>query len=117
MVAAQRTHLKREKGWRMPPGTVKVARTSKYGNPFQSKARSAEQFRAWVTGTLTDGDISAAFPQMIANHLISRRAIIPRALPELAGKNLACWCGEQEPCHADILIELCADIWRLDQSA
>jgi hypothetical protein len=27
-------------------------------------------------------------------------------LPELRGKNLACFCKPGEPCHADILIEL-----------
>ena len=25
---------------------------------------------------------------------------------ELAGKNLACWCKEGDPCHADVLLEL-----------
>lgn len=28
------------------------------------------------------------------------------ALPELRGKNLACWCRSGEPCHADVLLEL-----------
>lgn len=28
------------------------------------------------------------------------------ALPKLAGKNLACWCGPADKCHADILLEL-----------
>lgn len=25
---------------------------------------------------------------------------------ELAGKDLACWCSPDEPCHADVLLEL-----------
>ena len=29
-----------------------------------------------------------------------------KALPELRGKDLACWCKEGEPCHADVLLEL-----------
>lgn len=24
----------------------------------------------------------------------------------LAGKNLACWCPLDEPCHADVLLEI-----------
>lgn len=24
----------------------------------------------------------------------------------LCGKNLACWCGTDQPCHADILLEI-----------
>jgi len=27
-------------------------------------------------------------------------------LEELRGKNLACWCPLDKPCHADILLEL-----------
>lgn len=28
------------------------------------------------------------------------------ALPKLRGKNLACWCPLDQPCHADVLLEL-----------
>jgi hypothetical protein len=27
-------------------------------------------------------------------------------LPSLRGKNLACWCPLDQPCHADVLLEL-----------
>jgi hypothetical protein len=27
-------------------------------------------------------------------------------LQDLRGKNLACWCPPDEPCHADVLLEL-----------
>jgi hypothetical protein len=27
-------------------------------------------------------------------------------LPELRGKNLACWCKPDQPCHADVLRKL-----------
>ena len=27
-------------------------------------------------------------------------------LAELRGKDLACWCGLDQPCHADVLLEL-----------
>ena len=26
-------------------------------------------------------------------------------LAELRGKDLACWCAEDQPCHADVLLE------------
>ena len=29
-----------------------------------------------------------------------------RVKEELRGKNLACWCPLDEPCHADVLLEL-----------
>ncbi len=34
------------------------------------------------------------------------KAAIRAELPQLAGKNLACWCKPGEPCHADVLLEL-----------
>lgn len=36
----------------------------------------------------------------------SRRAEIFARLPELRGKNLACFCKPGCPCHADVLLEL-----------
>ena len=29
-----------------------------------------------------------------------------RVREELAGRNLACWCPLDQPCHADVLLEL-----------
>lgn len=31
----ERIQLRRKKGWRMPPNTVKVDRSTKWGNPFK----------------------------------------------------------------------------------
>ena len=33
-------------------------------------------------------------------------ARIRENLPELRGKNLACWCALDKPCHADVLLEI-----------
>ncbi len=38
MTAPHRVRLSRAKGWRMPENTVKVDRTTKWGNPFNFKA-------------------------------------------------------------------------------
>lgn len=35
-----------------------------------------------------------------------RKARILIALPELRGKNLACWCKPGERCHADVLLAM-----------
>lgn len=34
-----------------------------------------------------------------------RRKLIA-ALPSLRGRNLACWCALDQPCHADVLLEV-----------
>lgn len=106
----RRVQLSRRKGYRMPPNTVKVARPTKWGNPFRfqywqraagyDEARAkqivAEQFReCLVLGHVpTNPDYADAIDRM------------RRDIAELRGKNLACFCRPGEPCHADALIEL-----------
>lgn len=95
----QRIQLRRTKGWRMPENTVKVDRTTKWGNPFivceeRTQRESVQAFRTWLcVDSCTAG-----------MHL--RKATILALLPSLRGKNLACWCKPSAPCHADILLEL-----------
>ena len=86
----RRIQRKRTKGWRMPPGTVVVSRPSKWGNPYL--VRDARHFRT-------------------AEEAVDcYREALPRRLDldvaELRGKNLACWCSLDKPCHADVLLEL-----------
>lgn len=85
--APKRIQRKRTKGWRMPPNTISVARPSKWGNPFivgkdGSAAAVVARFRAW------------AEPQR------------EQVRKDLAGKDLACFCRLDQPCHADVLLEL-----------
>jgi len=107
----QRVQLRRSKGWRMPPGTVKVDRATLFGNPFPIKEyghdRAVQLHRAWLTGHLADPDIPAARME----ELRELRAKVLAALPTLRGKSLACWCplpepGQPDNCHAALLLEL-----------
>jgi Domain of unknown function (DUF4326) len=84
-----RIQLKRTRGWRMPPNTVKVDRTTRFGNPFP------------MTAARSRNDAIAAF----ADYLKQRLADEPAFLEPLRGKNLACWCPLNESCHADLLLE------------
>jgi hypothetical protein len=34
------------------------------------------------------------------------RRVVVASLPELRGRDLACWCPLDEPCHADVLLEV-----------
>lgn len=40
------------------------------------------------------------------NYIKIAREFKTFSLEELRGKNLSCWCKENEPCHADILLDL-----------
>ena len=82
----KRVQLRRTKGWKMPENTVRVARPGKWGNPY----------------TVADeGDAERA----VARYR-NRMAIQAVDLRPLRGKNLACWCPLDGPCHADVLLML-----------
>ncbi|KMS57958.1 hypothetical protein V473_07255 [Sphingobium cupriresistens LL01] len=36
----------------------------------------------------------------------ARRSVILAEIANLRGKNLACWCPLDQPCHADVLLEI-----------
>lgn len=96
--APARVQLKRAKGWRMPPNTVKVDRSTKWGNPFRvsvatSPTESVTKFRRWLSGEKVG----------VAMKVAAECYPDPK---ELRGKNLACWCSPGEPCHADVLLEI-----------
>jgi hypothetical protein len=106
----KRVQLQRVKGWRMPTKTRKVDRTTIFGNPFDSVRYEAgdavRSHRLWLTGAITDDEIEARYPGIVAKHLIARRRRVLASLPELHGLNLACWCPSTRPCHADLLLKL-----------
>jgi len=94
MEKPQRIQLKRTKGWRMPDNTVKVDRTSKWGNPFSvddapPSLKTKEERQGWAVGMFN--------LRVVKN---------PEVFRELRGKNLACWCKPGSPCHADVLLDL-----------
>jgi hypothetical protein len=100
-----RIRLSRQKGWRMPLGTQKVDRSTVFGNPFSPELHgqqaAVDMFRAWLAGQLVVGQMS----EQEREALTTRRRRIISELPRLAGLNLACWCAEDLPCHATVLLE------------
>jgi hypothetical protein len=83
-----RIQLSRRKGWRMPPDTVLVARPSRWGNPFSLIELGRERAIA-----------------LYREHLQELLATQSIDLSPLRGKNLACWCALDLPCHADVLLD------------
>jgi hypothetical protein len=107
----RRVQLQRRKGWRMPANTLKVDRTTPFGNPFSAKdhghARAVALYCAWIVGRPIT---AAVLPDRRAD-LARRRAAVLHALPTLRGKHLACWCrlpeeGGSDTCHAAVLLAL-----------
>ena len=94
----QRVQLKRSAGWKMPPNTVKVDRTTRWGNPFSaadcgSVAVAVAQHGRWMRGEIAaPGGADPPTAEAI------------RAA--LGGRDLACWCPANGPCHADLLLKI-----------
>lgn len=109
----KRIQISRTKGWRKPDGAVIVARPSPYGNPWRmqdidtfnnpqptSKAERDQRRRAWAV-------------RQYARELRERGGTgeyewvtIEQIRERLRGKDLACWCPLDQPCHADVLLEV-----------
>jgi hypothetical protein len=105
---AERVRLMRTKGWRMPPNTVKVDRTTKWGNPF-----IVGQENPLVPGRLVE-DRRHAW-NLYLGFALRNEKLIAEARAELCGKNLACWCPlpglyEDDCCHASVLLMLANEL-------
>jgi len=95
----KRIQRKRTEGWKMPSNTVYVGRPSKWGNPFKVKTLrfSAEQERELAIW---------AYEGWVSEQL----RVNPHFLDDLRGKDLACWCPLDKPCHADVIIKILEQI-------
>lgn len=98
----ERIQLKRTKGWRMPENTVKVDRTTIFGNPF-------------VVGESGPGGFVAKDKrhswQLFLGFAPTNPTVVEAAKTILKGKNLACWCAKPAPylddeCHAAVLLKI-----------
>lgn len=89
-----RIQLKRQRGWRKPADAVVVARPSRWGNPHPVRQHTTEAHRSSVEAYRDD---------LLAGLLAFSVDDVRR---ELAGRDLACWCRPDLPCHADVLLEV-----------
>lgn len=112
-----RIQLKRTKGWRKPVGAIVVSRPSRWGNPYKAQWSDCSMgSMCWkLIWTLTSevvedhfNDERAAHTAAVANYMsyINYEQYIPGIRAELAGHDLACWCALDQPCHADVLLEI-----------
>jgi hypothetical protein len=121
MTAPRRIQLSRAKGWRKPDNTIVVARPSKWGNRWAPIYETGGTWR--ITGHTPSGRVllaghehptrADAIADCIGMYRIGleRNAddegiTVAEMVAPLRGKNLACWCPLDQPCHADVLLEL-----------
>jgi hypothetical protein len=86
----QRYQRSRRKGARLPPGTIVVTRPTKWGNPHPLSLGREEAVRRYRQ-------------DLLAGRLVITVGDVER---ELRRRDLACYCPLDQPCHADLLLEL-----------
>lgn len=97
----RRIQCRRTAGWKMPANTVYVGRPTRFGNTFrigdhETITRNGNTERVMVINHSHAVALYREF-QLHEDEALARR--------ELPGKNLACWCPTDLPCHADLLLE------------
>jgi hypothetical protein len=109
---------RRAKGWTLasatdnPNGASVVDRTSRWGNPFAVRPtgsawaivdlRSGENLSAWPTRTEAHSEAVRLFRTYLAEH----EDLVASAREHLAGRDLACFCPLDLPCHADVWLDI-----------
>lgn len=102
----RRIRLCLAKGWKLPPGAVVVARGPgrRWGNPFAiGKAGPLDR-------TPVDREGATVFFACLFNDSDLHRAAgyptVQEIRQALRGRDLACWCPLDQPCHADVLLHI-----------
>lgn len=119
----ERVQRKRTKGWRMPPNTISVCRPGIWGNPYRGELfglhLAIDLFRETASGGWNPSLVSG-MSDYLARHAYELHTewckrfrqktgwmeVAFEAQHSLRGKNLACYCPLDKPCHADVLLEL-----------
>lgn len=127
---AVRVQRRRTKGWKMPAGAVYVGRGTVWGNPFIE----GEPCGVFPEGAGLRGQAETLIPSLSREQVIEfyrdlvHGFVHPEMYPVghrwfeafrakmhghpmemlylLRGKDLACWCGPEEACHASVLLDL-----------
>lgn len=111
-MSAIRIQRKRTKGWKMPENTMSVTRGTPWGNPFKVGGWFAinHMGMSWVCaaeGYQTPAYTFIETPEQAIQMYRDYLAKYPlRNIELLKGKNLACFCPLDKPCHADVLLEM-----------
>jgi hypothetical protein len=94
---------------------VNVSRPTKWGNPYRVfagkvggsvvKAKRLDNGEYVLMSSHSSRD--SAFEHLLDLYRMwVSRAPLVWDIPDLAGKDLACWCPLDQPCHADVLLDI-----------
>lgn len=131
-----RIQRKRTKGWRMPEGAIYVGRPTVFGNPFQAykcdccgywdvrddngvtylvnheyvrQPHVKANRSTWTTKAQASREAVRLYDEELTYWVggrVNYDAEFRAAVETLGGRDLACWCPLDGPCHADVLLEI-----------
>jgi hypothetical protein len=107
----------------MPPNTVVVSRPTIYGNPFvvglirrfwwvvwEGDWPAPSGFQpTWCSNKHEAHEVAVRYYRAWFTHP-NQVERFEQARRQLIGRNLACWCPLDLPCHADVLLELVNEV-------
>ena len=108
----QRLQLSRRRGFRLQAASlalnglpaVNVARPSRWGNPWKVAKRLPAMLGM---GEVEDRDEAVRrYSANLEGWTLHGMTFIEAVRRELRGKNLACFCPPDQPCHADVLLRI-----------
>lgn len=114
----QRIQRKRTKGWKMPEGAIYVGRPTRWGNPFtvvngwkqgfliyddSPDSRGGGYIASFPTREKANAAAVKMFKKRLGKQRLHERL---QLLMALRGHDLVCWCPLDQPCHADVLLEI-----------
>jgi hypothetical protein len=98
-----RIQLRRTPGWRLPPFAVSVARPHHWGNLHLVSKPGKPKPCPECSGALHP---QAEAVWLYRQYLREHPELVAQARAELAGLSLACFCPLDQPCHADVLLQV-----------
>jgi hypothetical protein len=101
-----RIRLSRSKGWKLPPDAVSVARGPgrRWGNPFV--IGEAGPLDRMPVDRLGATHFFACLFNDAELRLAAGYPTVQEIRQALRGRDLACWCPLDQPCHADVLLQI-----------
>jgi hypothetical protein len=121
-MSPKRVQMSRQRPWRADnPDAVIVARPSKWGNEFEvwrirgydwsAEVYDGERLQMLVKNFATAAEARRAAAEAYRAVILAGRRqwslpTVDEVRAALAGRDLACWCPLDQPCHADVLLEI-----------
>lgn len=103
--APKRIQRQRTRGWRMPEGAIYVGRPTEWGNPWKVGDHLIVEWPLH-TAERTARELVITLALSVALYAEAFAPNAAEAIAELGGRDLACWCRLDRPCHADVLLQM-----------